>query len=409
MQNFCTQCGTSNTAENAFCEGCGHALNKPQAAAPLVTPTGGAAELGLAPVRPPRQPWSPRAVRLALGAVASVVVVGGVGLYFALAAPTASRSQLLELTQAAYSESTLRAKMFELCLNNMNYGGAAVNVNPSDDRTREWMDLLAKAGVYSAAEEVTTGGFFVQQRLQYTAQPELAKWRRGSSLCLAKSVAVVDVVDIQPPKETPLSGKKDAPRMYVVKANAVFQAHDIPSWLSQPEVQVAVQARLGDWKLEGGQLRSVSEQQFAYHDGAWITGADMGKAATQLRNEAEKSGRGNAREEFASPSSSGGFFSGLAKIFSFGGHPLVGTWRMDMSDTATAGLNMFTGNKIKQIEFTSDAVVIDGKSVKGRFDVQGDIVTVTLADESEFEVKLLGKDAIELDMGMMSMKYKRHQ
>jgi hypothetical protein len=400
MAKFCTQCGTSNTAENAFCEGCGHALNKPQAAATTAEPAA-------APVhapRPPRQPWSPRALRMVLGAAASVVVVGGVGLYFALATPTASRAKLLELTQAAYSESSLRGKMFELCLNNINYS-ATVHINPADVGTREWMDLLVQAGVYQAGEVVTTGGFFAQQRLQYLGQPELAQWKKGNSLCLAKSVAVVDVIDIQPPEEVPVSGKDNAPSLTIVKAKTVFQAKETPSWLNQPGMQAAVQKRLSDWKLEEGQLRRTVDQQFAYSKGEWVTGGAVSKAATELRNEA-RSERGSAQAQ-APSASGGGIFGGLAKMFSMNSHPLVGSWRLDLSGMDSELLGRFITTKDKNIEFTNDSVLLGGKLFKSSFEVDENTVTVTLEDGGELVIDMLNDRTFKMQMGLMTLKYQR--
>src|SRR3954469_5503837 len=150
MLKFCTACGTRNDVGAGFCEECGTPLRSAAAAPAASNPSPGpsASEGGAATAPVAVKRWM---VPAAVAAVIVIVVVAAAVWWLSPPAPsgTAFASAL-----RATSGTSPAPSMDLLCLANLPYDRAQINVQPYDASTRRWMDGLASGGLYTPGEPV---------------------------------------------------------------------------------------------------------------------------------------------------------------------------------------------------------------------------------------------------------------
>lgn len=389
MARFCTTCGTRSEHGAGFCEECGTAL-RPRADA---APTG--SEYAPSPSEPAetsvaaaaRGRWLLPAV---LGAAVLIVVVGGVAWWMspAAAGPDAFASALRGPSGASAAPSTDL-----LCLANLPYDHAQINVQPYDAHTRQWMDALASAGLYSPGQSVP--GMF-QSLMQYTATPELDKWRRGARLCVAKDWSMSEV---KAGGFTP--EKRGQHTLY--RASAVWKAEGVAPWAARIP---AGQFMMPGVTADGGVLTAETSHVFALRDRHWVvlTGAELGQIQREHRQAAQRGGTSNDAK-----ADQGGMLGALSNIFrGFGAaHPLVGEWAIDQS--AAGG---FFGPQLPfkggRITFGKDYMESGGERVKTRFDVQGDVVSVRTEGESDaLRFRIKDRNNMVMDFGPVEIPFNR--
>ena len=252
MSRFCTRCGARNDGEAGFCEECGNALRPavpaPSSAQSQLLPAVEDPAASAASARG-RRSWLLPAV---LGVVALIAVVGGFAWWSS--PPAASAKAFASALQGASGTSAMPSADL-LCLANLPYDRPQINIGERDLNGRRWMDALASAGLYTAGEPVA--GLF-QQVIQYTPTPELANWRRGARLCVAKSWSVREVKGGQfhPDKRGSRS---------IYRASVVWKAEDTAPWLSRLPA--------GQWlpgvRADGESLTIESSQLFELQNRRW--------------------------------------------------------------------------------------------------------------------------------------------
>ena len=203
MSRFCTRCGARNEDDAGFCEQCGAALHagpqsgstpaagpgpsaNPSASPPPRPPRGGGAAPDVAPLRAARRRGLPK---LVWAAAAGVVVLAGAGT-----AAWMFLGRLQPPTQAeidAIGAQWLGAHQADLagsaCLSNFVYGADPVYVSTFSMPTRNWLDVLVKAGVY--APPTVSGPY----QLRYTHGPQAATAIRDGRLCLAQGPRIAKI------------------------------------------------------------------------------------------------------------------------------------------------------------------------------------------------------------------------
>lgn len=391
MAIFCTQCGAKNDDGAAFCDGCGASLRKPAA---LVTPALPVAD----PVK--GKPFVLSKKVLYVGAAAGgLLLLGGVGLYLALTPPTATSSTLLTAAKAGYDKTLSVQYKNELCLSNMNYGAANINVGEYDKGTQTWLNTLVTAGLFSPPVMVNSGGYFSQNLLQYVATPELSKWRDGARLCVAKGIDMADVIDIEKPQEEPLGRQANGSdsKLLMVKAKLVLQATEVAPWLEKEEVRAAALEKMRGWDYKNAKLQRQIPDIFGLREGKWTTGPAY-KAELQKQNWASQRAYEGGRT-VGQQTSAPGLAAMFSRLFSFGGHPMMGTWRK-----VANGL----GQDEAQMIFTSDTCHIQNLLAKCKFEVDGNQVTITPEDQSGRLVFILqDKTTATLNLGFAKANFKR--
>ena len=395
MAIFCTKCGTSNADTEAFCEHCGAALRKHEV---------------------PQRPLEGGAQRLALGsqkilyasvALGSLLVVGVAAAYFALTPPAPTSARLLAAAKAGHGEGLLQRSKRQLCLSNMDYGVDKFNAARHDTRTQNWPNTLVEAGLYSPGTVVMGGGYFASPLIQYAATPELVKWRDGGRLCLAKGVEITDIVDIQKPSEKALDNAA-TPKLHTVAAKLVLQATDAAPWLEKANVQSELLGQLTGWKFQDGKLQKQVPDVFGLRDGQWATGP-VYKAELE-KQYASAQGASAGQGKTVSAAMGGGLFAGLAKLFSFGGHPLQGKWHMDTGSFGPFGSAGQSASLGVSFTFTSDTMEMGGASIKCNFEVNGNRVKVTPEGTAESYIfEMRDKNTAIVDLGIFQLTYKRVQ
>ena len=338
----------------------------------------------------------------------ALILTGG-ALYIALASPAPTSARLIAAAKASYGESLGQRAKQELCLSNMDYSANPFNAAEHDRNTLAWLDTLVMAGLYSPGTTVTQSGFFSRTIVQYRATPELAQWRDGRRLCLGKNIAIADVVEIGKPTQETLGQGADSATVQTVSAQLLLQATDAAPWLDKTEVQGPVLERLSEWKYQGGKLQKQTAEVFGLHQGQWMTGQAY-KAELQKQYAAARRTDKNRAQSTSTASSGEGFFASLGQLFSFGGHPLEGTWRIETAGVGGGGL--FGGMQMPDdanliFKFTSDSIDIDGEATKCRFEVEGKRVTVTTEGNEVLVFEMRDKDTAVMDIGFIQLTYKR--
>ena len=367
MTIFCTKCGTSNEDGAGFCDNCGAPLR----AALAKTPGGDVASqppnaTGRTVLPGPVTKINPQKMIYAGAALAIVLILGSGAMYFILQPPAATPSTLLAAAKAGYGKETNDRFKRELCISNIDYSKSTFNAGENDRRTQAWLNALVTAGLYSPPVVINSGGFFVQTLLQYVATPELANFRQGSALCVAKGVEIAEVTDIEKPEEQSISLNGKPLKTVTVKTNLIFKSLNTASWMEKPEVRDAVMETVDGWEYKDRALQKKVEDYFGLKDNKWTTGVAYKES---LERQVKNSQRGKKTEDDedssgSAKSGSGGFAAKLSGLFSFG-HPLKGTWQ------GNAGFIPM------KITFTADAMETNGQSISVDFSVDGKRVKVT--------------------------------
>ena len=97
-------------------------------------------------------------------------------------------------------------------------------------------------------------------------------------------------------------------------------------------------------------------------------------------------------------------------MFSFGGHPLKGTWLMDTERMGKSlGMNLPGGLGLDStITFTSNSLDMGGQSIKCKFEADGDRIKVIPEGQAASLIfVMLDKNTATLDMGLIELRYKR--
>lgn len=419
MAIFCTKCGTKSEDSTTFCDNCGAAFKAPASAGAPATaphsshaqPTTGAYEDTGAASAEKRKGWvTPKKAIYGGVALCGLFAVGATAMYFVLQPPEATRANLLVAAKAGYGKTITEQFKRELCMANMDYSASKFNAGENDRRTLAWLNALVVAGLYSPPVIIESGGYFSRNLLQYDATPELVKFREGTRLCIGKEVEIADVVDIEKPSEQSI-GRGAAAKLLMVKAKLTLQATDTAPWLDKPEVRDVVMAQMNGWEYKDKKLQKQVIDTFGLRERQWVTGpaykAGLEKQYRMGQRTQEDNSRTNNVSQMAGSSN---FVSMLSGIFSFGGHPLKGTWRMDTEGMGrNLGFSLPSGLGLDvTMKFTADSIDVGGQSVRCKFEVDGNRVKVTPDGQPTSLIFLMqDKDTATVDMGLFKAQYKR--
>jgi hypothetical protein len=388
MPKFCPACGTRNEDQAGFCGDCGKTLRPALASASTahrqVRP---AVEEGAAgPAAPSgRRSWL---LPAAAGAVALIVAVGGIAWWWS--PPAASATAFASALNGASGASAIPSAEL-LCLANLPYDRPQLNIDERDVNTRRWMDALAAAGLYTTGQPVQ--GMF-QQLIQYTPTPELANWRRGGRLCVAKSWSLGEV------KAAQFTPEKRGQRT-VYRASAVWKAEGAATWLAQvPARQLSPGVR-----LEGGSLTTESTHRFEVRDRRWVVlaAADRGQGQPDVVQASRRGVKSNG-----APVKQAGIFSAVLGLFRSGAaHPLVGEWTVDDSNPLGI-LGAAMPFKDGRVMFGNEFIETGGERINASFEVDGDVVTVRAQGDTDgIRFKIKDGNRIAIDAGLVEIPFKR--
>lgn len=421
MAIFCTKCGTKNENDAAFCDYCGEKLRAIHLTAPVAdqqtdqttTPPAHEAK-GSATAGRVNPTVTPKKAIYAGAALVAVVVLGGGAMYFLLQPPAATASTLLAAAKAGYGKTTTDAFKRELCLANTDYSKSTFNADQNDATTQAWMNALVAAGLYSPPVTIESSGLFSRILLQYVATPELEKYREGSRLCLAKDVEIADVIDIGKPEEQSLGRNDGPPKVLTVKTKLLFRSSNTAPWMGKQAVRDVVMANMPGWEYKDTNLEKQVTDSFGLREKKWATGPVYKADLEKMYSAAQRGQKIGEIERPLSNAKNDGAFSGISSalsgMFSFGGHPLKGTWRMDTEGMGKSlGMNLPSGLGLdSMITFTSNSLDVGGQSVKCKFEVDGDRIKVIPEGQATSLIFLMrDRNTATLDMGLVEMRYKR--
>ena len=421
MAIFCTRCGTKNEDGATFCDNCGVKLRAIHTAAPEANGTIHQTTTLLAydsnssaAAKRVKPTVTSKTAIYAGAALAAVIVLGGGAMYFLLQPPAATASTLLAAAKSGYGKTTTDAFKRELCLANTDYSKSTFNADQNDTTTQAWMNALVAAGLYSPPVTIESGGLFSRILLQYVATPELEKYREGSRLCLAKNVEIADVIDIGKPEEQSLGRNGGPPKILTVKTMLVFRSTNTAPWMEKPGVRDAVMAGMAGWEYKDKNLQKQVADSFGLREKRWATGSVYKADLEKIYSAAQRGQKIDEIERPLSNAKNDGAFSGISSalsgMFSFGGHPLKGTWRMDAEGMGKSlGMNLPSGLGLDStITFTSNSLDVGGQSVKCKFEVDGDRIKVIPEGQATSLIFLMrDRNTATLDMGLIEMQYKR--
>lgn len=404
MTIFCTQCGTQNKDDAAFCDNCGAKLRP------------AAQNLGVAAAAPEpmheiqaKRAKSSRPIFI-LSALFLLLTIGGTVSYFLLAPPTASSGNLLAAAKVNVDSSAMMVKnRADLCIKNLDYSKPKLNIASYDNDSANLFKVLVTAGLYKAPVSIASGGFFSQTLLQYEATPEIEAWRDGKRLCFAKTVELVNVTHIEEPRQEVLDADNET-KFHTVRAKLVWQTTGTAPWLENPQAQERLLDAAGGWKYKNGTLQKTAVVRFAAVDGQWYL--EGTKQLRTLLAAADPSARKGAVIAGTDKGLFGDLLSTFSGLFSGNSHPLQGTWQTDVGGTigtlgAFGGLGKL-GALGPTTTFTKDSMESGGVSVKSKFEVDGNRVKVTPEGQTTAVVfEMLDRDTASLDLGLLELKFKR--
>jgi hypothetical protein len=388
MAKFCPACGTRNDDAAGFCGECGKAL-RPASLSAARAPSHAApadGEGAAAPAAPAGRPsWLLPAV---VGAATLIVAGGGIAWWWS---PPAASTEAFASALKGASGAAAMPSVDLLCLANLPYDRPQINADERDLNMRRWMDTLASAGLYTAGQPVQ--GVF-QQLIQYTPTPELANWRRGARLCVAKSWSLGEV------KASRFTPEKRGERTFY-RASVVWKAQGGAPWL--PEVS-ARQVSPGV-RLEAGSLTTESTHLFEIRDRHWVvvTAADRG----QSQRDVVQASRGGATSNAATVKQ-GGIFSAVMDLFrSSAAHPLVGEWAIE--DSSPLGLfGAAIPFKDGRVTFGNEFMETGGERIDASFEVNGDVVNVRAQGDTDgIPFKMKDRNRMAMGVGLVEIPFKR--
>lgn len=282
MARFCSKCGGKNEDDAKFCVECG----APFASKPASPASPGTAGAGMPKI-------SKKLILLPLGVMAVLGI--GAAVWTSLDPNRPSEGNYLKAVErhiqgnAAYIDKLT-------CAGNMPYQKNPMRIGFYDGGTREWMDKLKAAGVYSEPEQGQSGGFFSQPQLVYSLTEQGAKSVRGNKLCMANGIKVTKIIRHDEPRDM---GNRKA-----VQVTFGYELKDIAPWAQAPETRQGLS--------EGFKLEEL-EQSLALATGkeGWEV---VDPAALSLGMRADRTARAKPEQGFFA-----GLMNSLSGLFSFGG------------------------------------------------------------------------------------------
>ena len=381
MPAFCKKCGSPLEPIAIFCDNCGGAVGPAVKSQPLdieIDYVDASSQQGSSAVH--RRPYvMSRKIVYVGGATVVALVVSVAASFFLFGPPPATNATLLPPFKLTFDGKLQRESKSQLCIANLNYGLDKFNAGQNDSSTRKWLDTLVLAGLYSEPVEIQSGGLFQQTLLQYVPAPELAKWRDGNQLCVAKNVQAVEVIEIAKPEERVGSNKMS--KTVVVKAKVVAQATDTAAWLEKPEIRDRVLAEVSGWEYKAGKLQKEIPATFALKDGKWVTLAEF-KTEEDRQSSATQDATAAVQRVVGSDGKK--WFAGLSEkltaVFGFGGNPLIGVWVAE-------------GEGQSPITITSNAIDFGFSKLECTFQSNSNRISA-ICNKGELEFEVLGKDRI---------------
>ena len=371
MSKFCTRCGTKTEVMTArFCDACGAPLpGTPVAAAPQVAFSN------------PPSLLVGKIVKIGGIAVALLALLGG-GVWWLTKAPSppdaSALSALLNSDQAATEQ--------RVCLDNFAYDKNPVTIAQYDTNTKQWLDALAAAGVYSPAETVTSGGgWFSQTQYKYTQTAAGLKAVRNGKLCFASGIALDKVSYSEP--------EKRADKTFV-EARYIYHYSNPAAWVSQPAIAKAEPARLGKTRFDDTVVLMLDKDKWRLASAQDLRKTHAGQASHNSLFDLSTLGQGapDAESDTAAPPA-GGVFDSIKRLFSgFGGNPIIGKWGAD-------------GGVV--FEFTATEMIAGGHAMPVKYDVQDKNVHVSVLGQQGVTFTVIDPDHIAMDAGMVKLQLTR--
>ena len=410
MAIFCTKCGTSNEDGAGFCDNCGAKLRTPSV--PVASANSEALllqqnDISAASVQRTTSTFNSKKIAYASAVLVAVLVLGGGAMYFVLQPPSATASTLLAAAKKGYGKETTNRFKQELCISNIDYSQNTFNAGENDQQTQTWMNVLAKAGLYSPPVVISSGGLFPRNLLQYIATPELAKFRQGAKLCAAKDVEISEVTDIRKPQEQAFGRNGGPPKILVVDTKLLLKSLNTAPWMELPEIRAEVLSSTNSWEYKNKVLQKQIPDSFGLKDNQWTTGTAYKDEMEILYKNAQR-GKSSGSDESGNAtakSSAGGFGSKLSSLFSFG-HPLKGTWRTAEQNVAGMGVKIKAGLG-PDLTFTSDSMESMGQSTSVDFSVDGKRVKVTPKGQSQSLIFTMEGPDLMVAQALEGMRYER--
>ncbi len=392
MSRFCTRCGTRNEDDAGFCEQCGAPLRAtPQPGATAGSGPGRSPD----PARPPRTGGDPHAVaqpraarrrgvpKLVWSAAAGVVVLAGAGtaawMFLGRIQPPTKAE--VDAIGAQWLGSHQAALAGSACLSNFVYGADPVYVSTFSMPTRNWLDVLVKAGVYAPP---TLNGPY---QLRYTHGPQAASAIRAGQLCLAQGprIAKLSVRPVTLP-QLQASGL----RWLQGGASTLERFRELRitiGWQQQAAWAVWPQVRQEDPQFDP----APEERVILLHTRAgWKALDDPANGrytVPELRKLAGDPGAGaadgqSAPAPAAMPGHHAGMFSWLSRLFSFGdpARKLPGEFYQDIQSGHPDAAYALLGPQMRVLG--PDAMKMFLSAARGQLDAAGGLASVEVQSET---------------------------
>ncbi|TCS35189.1 hypothetical protein EDC30_111104 [Paucimonas lemoignei] len=350
MARFCTQCAHPAAPDALFCEECGAPLRRTAPAA-----SDAATEAASVPSASARR-ISKKGLVLASTA-AALLVAAAAGAAWWLAPESATASTFARAV-TAYYETNAKARDDLLCVSNLPYAKESLRIGQYDQRTRNWLDALANAGLYTATVEEQQSGWFSQKHYVYAVTETGKQAIRNNQLCLGDALVVQSASGFDQVHEH--SGTKYA------QANVKLALKEA-AWLAKAD-------KREDILQQAGKANLSANVPVMLADGKWKVPDDPTRIVRQMRLA--------QATVAASNTDSGGLLAAVKGMFT--ANPVIGKWSIEGSG--------------EQMEFTSNAYIQNGETIPVNYVVNGDVVQVKPTGHGNgFQLKMSGKDVAVIE------------
>lgn len=330
MSKFCKKCGAALEDGAVFCESCGASVQAVAKNEPATRPVGIA----------DKPSASGNKLLLGVGGGLIGLVLLGAGAWFLTGAP----GKPSEANLSALLNADNGFKSRTVCLGNFQYDHNVANINTNDQASQQWFGILVNAGLYSAPQIVTTGGWFSRELFQYTPTDKGKLAIKNGKLCFAQGV-VLDKVTYGEVQQ--VQNKSYA------TADYTYHFLNADEWTKRPETK-AFAADLFAQDTMTGKL--VVERA----DKEWTVSAITADSLSIIV--AARLAQPDRRD-----STSTGFLAGLTNMFSgMSGNPLIGKWRNSISG--------------ELVEFTAGEVIGRAGRANINYEIKGNQIHLINAD-----------------------------
>jgi RNA polymerase subunit RPABC4/transcription elongation factor Spt4 len=355
---FCKRCGALADDAARFCDACGEPFVKASTKAEIIAPVTHSEPIAVAKI-----------IKIAGVSMGVLAILAGAAWFFTKADSPPDPSALSTMLDADQTAIDQR-----VCLDNLPYDKDKISVSGYDNNTKQWLDSLVTAGLYSTPEKVESGGWYSQISYLYQQTPIGLKAVRNGKLCFANGIVVDTVNYTEPQKINDTS---------LIKGHYSYHYNMPEKWVSLPALMKLASDKLGKTQFEDDVLLLSAQ-------GKWRIATAVDRQTMR-----ELANIDAAKQQISIPvANSGGLLGWFKDLFSgLGSNPLIGKWQSQESGEA--------------VEFTPTDMIEGRRVLPVVFKMQDKTVVVSVAGQPPITFVIIDANHVLMDSGFFKLSLTR--